>query len=60
MTNSIQSFIYNQHSIISKGIASELLKNNEEMFPRYYMHSDVFNIIKSPTTHYCSIVYDMG
>ena len=36
-------------------VASELLENVEEMFPRYYMHSDLFSMLKSSTTHQCVI-----
>ena len=37
----------------SKASASELLENTEEMFPWYYMVSDVINIFKSSTTPWC-------
>ena len=35
----------------SEAFASELLENLEEMFPRYYMDSDVISKFKSSTTH---------
>ena len=35
----------------SEASASELLENIEEIFPRYYMESDILNRFKSSTTH---------
>ena len=54
MANSIQSFVHDftpiNMSNSSEEFASELLENLEEMFPRYYMHSDIFSMFKSSTT----------
>ena len=35
----------------SEASASELLENIEEIFPRYYMESDILNRFKSSPTH---------
>ena len=32
---------------------SELLENPEEMFPRYYVDSDIINRFIPATTHWC-------
>ena len=34
----------------SETSASEFLENLEEMFPWYYMYSDIFGMFKSSTT----------
>ena len=34
----------------SEATASELLENFEEVIPRYYMHSDLFCMLKYSTT----------
>ena len=55
--NPIRSFVYYKHwrnissrfSSSSEAIASELLENIEEMFPRYYMKSDMFSMFKPLT-----------
>ena len=49
MTTSIQSFVHDLLTTTSwetflqdsEAFASELLENLEEMFPLYYMHSDI-------------------
>ena len=41
----------------SEAFASELLEILKEMFPRYYMHSDMFIMFKSSATHWCVIQY---
>ena len=40
-------------------LESILQENPEEMFPRYYIHSDVINKVISSTTHYCVVRCDM-
>ena len=37
---------------------SELLENLDEMFPRHYMHSSIFNMFKSSNTHLCTYIHD--
>ena len=59
MTMIIQSFIHDLIYTISTketcfqdflvAFASELLENNEDIFLRYYMHSDVFSRFKCST-----------
>ena len=37
-----------------KSFASELLENHEEMFPQYYVNSDVINRVKYSITNGCA------
>ena len=39
--------------------ASELLENLEEMFPQYYMGSDVMSRFKSSTMHWCVVTKEL-
>ena len=65
MTNSIILFVHhpttisNELETVSSSLevfASELPENLEEMFPQYYMHSDMFSIFKFLTTQYCVMI----
>ena len=53
-TSSIETFVHDSLNItINKETflqanASELFKNLEEMFPQYYMHSDLCSSVTSP------------
>ena len=44
------SYVFNES--IYEAFTSELLENLEEIFLRYYMHSEMFGMFTSPTTHY--------
>ena len=45
--------VYSFHVIgTQQSLSIEFLENFEEMFPRYYMHSDIYNRLTSLTTHY--------
>ena len=46
--NKIKDFFSN-----SEAFASEFLENLEQIFPRYYLHSYLFNRIKSLSTKKC-------
>ena len=62
MTNSIQLIVDDPHTAVnisfrfcgnSEAFTSELLEVLEEMFPQYYMNSDIISWFKSSTTHLC-------
>ena len=38
--------ISSKFSINSEAFASELIENLEEMFPKYYIHSNIFGMFK--------------
>ena len=44
-------------SLNSEAFASELRENLEDLFPRFYMKSDIFRMFKSSATH--KVVYVM-
>ena len=43
--------MYSRFSSNSEANDSELLRNLEELFPRYYIHSGFLDIVKSSITH---------
>ena len=45
-TYAFNSDISSMFSSNAEAFASELLENIEEMFPLYYMHSDMLSILK--------------
>ena len=40
------------------GFTLESLENLEDMFPQYYMHSDIYNRLKYYITFYCALETD--
>ena len=65
MTNSIQSFVHDPHLLLLAKrklclqhvlvILKHSLQNHLNMFPLYYMDSDMFSMFKSLATHSCVI-----
>ena len=50
MNHLLATNICSRFSINSETNVSELIENRDDMFPRYYMQSDISNILKSTRT----------
>ena len=52
--SSDEEVICSRYSRNSETNDSDSEENTEKRFPRYYIHDDVFSVIKSLTTQYCA------